>query len=118
MAAPGIVLLRDARSPLPDLRDATDAKATDQPKRDEPWRVLLHNDDYTPAEYVVKLLHDVFRLGWWKAASTMVKAHALGIAEVGRFPKDEAERLIAIAHDRARGDGWPLRLSAEPGEAG
>ena len=47
----------------------------------------------------------------------MVKAHVAGIAQVGRFPREEAQRLVAAAHDRARSDGWPLRLSAEPGEA-
>ena len=115
--APSVLLFRDARSAA-DLRDATDAKATDQPRRDEPWRVLLHNDDYTPAEYVVKILREVFRLGLFKATTAMLRAHIAGIAPVGSFPKDEAHRLIAIAHDRARSDGWPLRLSAEPGESG
>jgi ATP-dependent Clp protease adaptor protein ClpS len=113
---PAAIALRDERSPLPDLHHATAAQPEAQLKHDQPWRVLLHNDDYTPAEYVVAVLREVFRLGWWKAATTMVKAHALGIAEVGSFPKEEADRLIAIAHSRARGDGWPLRFSAEPGE--
>lgn len=44
-------------------------KREDQPNRQERWRVLLQNDDYTPAEYVVVNLREVFRLGWWKARS-------------------------------------------------
>jgi ATP-dependent Clp protease adaptor protein ClpS len=118
VTAPAITLLRDARSPAPDVRDATEEKAHDAPRRDEPWRVLLHNDDYTPAEYVVAVLREVFRLGLFKATTAMLRAHLAGVAPVGLFPKDEAQRLIAAAHDRARSDGWPLRFSAEPGEAG
>jgi hypothetical protein len=41
----------------------------------------------------------------------------MGAAQVGRFPKEEAQGLVAAAHARARGDGWPLRLTAEPGDA-
>lgn len=114
----GVLLLRDARSPLPEVRDAAEERRQDQPQRQEPWRVWLHNDDYTPMEYVVAVLREVFRLGFWKATVTMLKAHAAGVALVGRFPAEEAERLVAAAHARARGDGWPLRLSAEPGEEG
>jgi ATP-dependent Clp protease adaptor protein ClpS len=114
--AVGILFLRDARSPLPDLRDAKEEAPEGQPARQEPWRVWLHNDDHTPMEYVVVVLREVFSLGWWKATTTMLKAHAVGVALVGRFPREEAQRLVETAHARARGDGWPLRLSAEPGE--
>ena len=100
---------------MPEVRDST--RGREQAKREAPWRVLVHNDDYTPAEYVVGVLREIFRLGWWRAATTMLRAHATGVAPVGRYPAEEAQRLVAMAHDRARGDGWPLRFSAEPSEA-
>lgn len=115
--AVGVLFLRDVRSPLPELLDATREAPESQPERQEPWRVWLHNDDYTPMEYVIGVLREVFRLGWWKATTTMLKAHALGVALVGRFPQKEAESLVTSAHARARADGWPMRLSAEPGES-
>lgn len=87
-------------------------KPEQEPER--PWRVLLHNDDVTPMEYVTKLLHDFFGLGWAKATLVMLRAHMTGLAQVAVLPRNEAREKVAIAQARARGDGWPLRLSCEP----
>ena len=108
----GVLFLRDERSRASDAAAPADRS---QEKHQEPCRVLLHNDDYTPAEYVVVLLREVFGLGWWKAMLTMMKAHATGTALVGLFPEHEARQRVDSALTRARGDGWPLRLSVEPG---
>jgi ATP-dependent Clp protease adaptor protein ClpS len=92
-------------------------KPEDETRRRQPVEVWLHNDDYTPAEYVVTVLEQVFGLGWWKANWIMAKAHATGHAVVGTFPRAEAEQKVAAAERRARSDGWPLRLSVEDPEA-
>lgn len=105
--------LRDGR-PLPDLKDAADTRSDEDAKREEPWRVWLHNDDRTPMEYVVSILHELFDTSWWKATRMMLTAHIWGQAMVGHYPKDEAKKRVEAAHVRARSDGWPLRLSAEP----
>jgi ATP-dependent Clp protease adaptor protein ClpS len=112
----GVLFLRDQRSGVPDVRDATDPAEREKEKRQEPCQVWLHNDDYTPAESVVVILREAFGLGWWKATLTMLKAHATGSALVGVFPEDEARRRVDSAHARAREQGWPLRLSVVPGE--
>ena len=85
-------------------------------RRKAPAEVWLHNDDYTPAEYVVRILQEVFSLGWWKANWIMVKAHSTGDALIGTFPRHEAEEKAAAAEERARADGWPLRLSVREPE--
>jgi ATP-dependent Clp protease adaptor protein ClpS len=85
----------------------------DQSRRDEPVRVVLHNDDYTPAEYVVGVLERHFGFGWWRATWIMSRAHFTGQAIVGHYPRREAEERVAAAHGHARADGWPLRLSVE-----
>jgi ATP-dependent Clp protease adaptor protein ClpS len=82
--------------------------------RSRPWRVVVHNDDYTPMEYVTQILHQVFRLGWAKAVLVMARAHMAGRADVAILPRDEASQRIAAAHARARGDGWPLHFTKEP----
>jgi ATP-dependent Clp protease adaptor protein ClpS len=91
---------------LPDPDEAAD--------RSRPWRVVVHNDDYTPAEYVTRILNEVFRLSWPRAAFVMVRAHMAGRADVAILPRDEASQRIAAAHARARGDGWPLHFTKEP----
>jgi ATP-dependent Clp protease adaptor protein ClpS len=100
----------------PAERIAIQRVEKDEPeeKKDEPWRVLLHNDDYTPMEYVTTVLHDVFKIGWMRATWVMLKAHRGGTAEVAVLPRHEAESRVRVAMARARGDGWPLRLSCEP----
>jgi ATP-dependent Clp protease adaptor protein ClpS len=85
-----------------------------EPRREEPWHVTLHNDDYTPMEYVAKVLHEIFSLNWFRATFIMMRAHVSGQAEVGTFPAEEAERRVDAAHERARADGWPLRLTCGP----
>ena len=80
----------------------------------KPWRVLLHNDDVTPAEYVVKVLEEVFGLGTLKATWVMLRAHVTGVAVVGLYEPEEARRRVELAHSRARSDSWPLHLSCEP----
>ena len=98
----------------PDLV-SEDAPKTDA-RRKMPAEVWIHNDDYTPADYVVHLLQDVFRLGWWKANWIMVKAHTTGEALIGTYPRHEAEDKAAATERRARADGWPLRLSVREPE--
>jgi ATP-dependent Clp protease adapter protein ClpS len=44
----------------------------------------------------------------------MLRAHVVGHAGVGVYPRAEAEQKVAATMERARGDGWPLRLSVEP----
>jgi ATP-dependent Clp protease adaptor protein ClpS len=85
-------------------------------RREEPARVVLVNDDYTPADYVVRVLQQEFALGWWKANWIMLKAHVSGRALVGLYPRAEAEAKVQVAIQKARADGWPLLLSVEEGE--
>jgi ATP-dependent Clp protease adaptor protein ClpS len=98
----------------PDL--VVEDVARSDPRRKVPAEVWLHNDDYTPAEYVVRVLQEVFVLGFWKANWVMVKAHSTGDALVGTYPRQEAEEKVEAAEQRARGDGWPLRLSVREPE--
>ena len=100
----------DERIAPPVLRPDPDEDAD----RDRPWRVVVHNDDYTPMEYVTKILHEVFKLGWAKSVLIMARAHTSGRAQVAVLPKQEAGERIAEAHARARGDGWPLHFTKEP----
>lgn len=93
------------------LQDASE----DEARPEQPAQVWLHNDDYTPAAYVVGVLQDVFGFGWWRANWVMTRAHVGGRSLVDSYPRKEAEAKVAAAHARARGDGWPLRFSVEQG---
>jgi ATP-dependent Clp protease adaptor protein ClpS len=93
-------------------------KPEDEARRKKPVEVRLHNDDFTPAEYVVRVLEDVFKLALWKATYVMMRAHLAGQATVGTWPLAKAEKMVRAAEDRARADGWPLRFSISEGSSG
>lgn len=84
-------------------------------KLEPPCRVLLHNDNVTPIEYVPSLLREIFAIGRARALWVTVKAHAVGYAEVMVEPCPKASAHVDEAHARARADGHMyLHLSAEP----
>ena len=57
-----------------------------------PYKVILHNDDYTPMEHVVKVLRKVIpRMNLRRAVSIMLEAHTKGKAVVTKCHKELAE---------------------------
>ena len=106
----GVSFLQPTRQPPAVVLDQGPKDAT---RRDRPVRVLLLNDDFTPAEYVVKVLEQEFGLGAAKATWSMLKAHVTGRAVVGHYPREEADAKVQAAQQRARADGWPLQFSIE-----
>ena len=78
------------------------------------YRILIHNDDVTPMDFVVHALTTFFYLGTPTAAEIMLKAHITGVAYVQTVAKSEAERRINKAHFAAGLEGYPLHFSMEP----
>ena len=57
-----------------------------------PYKVILHNDDYTPMERVVAVLRKVIpRMNLKRAVSIMLDAHTKGKAVVTKCHKELAE---------------------------
>jgi ATP-dependent Clp protease adaptor protein ClpS len=78
------------------------------------YLILIHNDDVTPFEYVMSILGRVFLLSEEIAEHVAMTAHNEGRAVVMVRPREEAKRLITVAHSRARMDGYPLAFTMEP----
>jgi ATP-dependent Clp protease adaptor protein ClpS len=78
------------------------------------YRVIIHNDNITPMDFVIRILTTIFYLGTDTAASIMLKAHITGMAYVKTLPKAEAEKLVHKAHFAAGLEGYPLDFSIEP----
>lgn len=78
------------------------------------YRVIIHNDDVTPMEFVVYVLKTIFFLGNDKAAQIMLTAHINGNAYVQTLPQSEAENRVNKAHFAASLEGYPLHFSIEP----
>ena len=77
------------------------------------YRVIIHNDDVTPMDFVIVVLHNIFMLPTNDAASVMLTAHFRGEAVVQILPKSEAEKRINKAHFAAGVEGYPLHFSLE-----
>ena len=93
-------------------RPKTDLKV-EQPKL---FKVVLINDDYTPRDFVVKLLRAEFRLNEQQSRKVMMTAHQRGVCVVAVFTKELAETKTANAIDAARKEGYPLLFTTEPEE--
>jgi len=78
------------------------------------YRVIIHNDNITPMEFVVQILKTCFYLSNPKAADIMLTAHVYGSAYVQTLAKAEAERRISRAHAQSGNAGYPLQFSTEP----
>ena len=87
-----------------------------KPERPKLHKVMLVNDDYTPREFVVRVLKAEFSLGEEQARRVMMTAHQRGVCVVGVFTKDVAETKATRATDLARKEGYPLMFTTEPEE--
>ena len=78
------------------------------------YRVIIHNDNVTPMDFVVQILKTIFFLANDRAADVMLTAHVTGLAYVQTLAKSEAEKRIYKAHFAAGLEGYPLHFSMEP----
>jgi ATP-dependent Clp protease adaptor protein ClpS len=78
------------------------------------YKVILVNDDFTPREFVVRVLQAEFRMSEDQAHNVMITAHTKGVCVVAVFVKDVAETKATRATDMARGQGYPLLFTTEP----
>ena len=84
-------------------------------KIEEPplYKVLLHNDDYTTMDFVIMVLETVFRKNSGEASKIMLNVHQQGIGVAGIYVREIAETKVAIVHDLARKNEFPLKCSLE-----
>jgi ATP-dependent Clp protease adaptor protein ClpS len=78
------------------------------------YRVIIHNDDVTPMDFVVHVLRKIFFVSGPAAIQIMYTAHYSGAAYVQSLPKQEAQSRIGRAHFAAGIEGYPLKFSMEP----
>jgi ATP-dependent Clp protease adaptor protein ClpS len=82
-------------------------------KRPSMYRVLLLNDDYTPMEFVVMILQEVFHRSKDDATRIMLHVHQKGVGECGVYPYEVAESKVTQVMDAARKNQHPLQCVME-----
>ena len=91
--------------------DLLTKETVERPKR---YKVLLHNDDYTPMEFVVWVLQAVFKHGPAAATRLMLTVHRSGVGVAGVYAKEIAETRVQLTLAAARERGHPLLCTMEP----
>ena len=84
-----------------------------QIKYPDRFNVMLINDDFTPMEFVIQLLVEVFNQSIEEAKEIMVKVHEEGKAIAGRYGLEIAEQKQAESTIIARHHGHPLKVIIE-----
>jgi len=77
------------------------------------YKVLLHNDDYTTMDFVVMVLEMVFHKDRTEATRVMMNVHHRGVGVAGIFTRDVADTKVAIVHELAISNEFPLKCSLE-----
>lgn len=96
-----------------DFESGTVTKTRPKTKRPNLYRVLLLNDDYTPMEFVVLVLQDVFNKSREDAMQIMLHVHQKGVGECGVYPYEVAETKVTRVMDTARKNQHPLQCVME-----
>ncbi len=97
---------------MPDID--LEFKVMDDAELEKPFRVIIHNDDVTPFDFVIAVLCNIFELSVKKADHIAYTAHVSGQALVTVLPFNEANRRVYNAQTAAREFGYPLSFTIEP----
>lgn len=82
-------------------------------KKPSLYRVLLLNDDYTPMEFVVYLLENIFHKGHEEAVKIMLHVHHNGVGVCGVYTYEVAETKVVRVMSLARRAQHPLQCTME-----
>ncbi|WP_411679345.1 ATP-dependent Clp protease adaptor ClpS [Clostridium thailandense] len=77
------------------------------------YKVLIHNDDYTTMDFVIKVLVKVFKKEVVEATQIMYDVHKKGVGVAGIYSYDIAATKTVQAMTMAEESGFPLKFSME-----
>ena len=95
----------------PDIHEDTETRQ--DAALEPPYRVIIHNDDLTPMDFVIYVLREIFMLAVIHAVQVMYTAHYHGESYVQTLPKSEAQKRVHRAHYTAGVAGYPLKFTLE-----
>lgn len=77
--------------------------------------VIMHNDDFTPMDFVVDILMSIFQKSYDDAVRIMMDIHKGTRGVVGTYSYDIARSKAEKAMSLAREEGYPFRVTVEEG---
>jgi ATP-dependent Clp protease adaptor protein ClpS len=93
----------------------TERRTKEQTRTKKPplYKCILLNDDYTPMEFVVEILKQVFHKAHAEATRIMLHVHQNGMGVAGIYPYEIAETKVRTVEELARESQYPLKCVLE-----
>jgi ATP-dependent Clp protease adaptor protein ClpS len=95
------------------MSTATDLKTKTKLKTPSMFKVVLHNDDFTPMDFVTSILVHIFHKSLSEAQELMLTVHHKGKANVALYTKEIATTKVRQVLRLAEAGGHPLLATAE-----
>jgi ATP-dependent Clp protease adaptor protein ClpS len=77
------------------------------------YAVIFHNDDFTPMDFVIQLLIEIFNKDIDQATDVTMKIHTEGKATAGVYSYEIAEQKTHEANIVTRHHGHPLKIELQ-----
>ena len=88
-------------------------KRVREPQKPGNFAVILHNDNYTPRDFVVYVLQVVFNHPSDQAEKTMMNVHNRRMGVAGVYRLEIAEQKAYDTAKEAKDNQFPLKITVE-----
>ena len=88
-------------------------KRVRKPEKPGKFAVILHNDNFTPMEFVVYALQEVFNHPFDRAERIMLSVHNEGLGVAGIYHFEIAEQKAYDTAQEAKENQYPLKITIE-----
>jgi len=96
-----------------NIDEKTESITRDHVTEPPMYRVLLHNDDFTTMDFVVRILMGVFNKPFEEATRIMLNVHRKGVGLCGVYTYEVAETKVDTVQSLAREHQYPLKCTME-----
>ena len=88
-------------------------KRKKEPQKPGKFAVILHNDNFTPMEFVVYVLQEIFHHPSDRAEQIMLSVHKEGMGIAGVYRAEIAEQKAYDTAEEAKENQYPLKITIE-----
>jgi len=86
-------------------------KRVKEPQKPGNFAVVLHNDDFTPMDFVVFVLQEIFHHPFERAEQIMMSIHTEGMGIAGVYRAEIAEQKAYETAEEAKEYQYPLKIT-------
>lgn len=95
------------------MSTALDTQTVTKLKVPSLYKVILLNDDYTPMDFVIQVLMEIFSKGHEEAHQLCMDVHEKGRGIAGTYSKEVAEQKVYECNAVAKNYKHPLKAISE-----